>query len=85
MELQYRKPFNEVWDEENGDPILGPLSERMGVRGRDRGPLLIRDEEMEAASKSHTLDSFTILPILTCVFFRLLSCILLLQGLEVVA
>lgn len=52
MELQYRKPFNEVWDEENGDPILGPLSERMGVRGRDRGPLLISDEEMEAASKT---------------------------------
>lgn len=51
LELQYRKPFNEVWDEENGDPILGPLSERMGVRGRDRGPLLISDEEMEAASK----------------------------------
>ncbi|KAH7057010.1 mRNA capping enzyme-domain-containing protein [Macrophomina phaseolina] len=53
LELQYRKPFNEVWDEENGDPILGPLSERMGVRGRDRGPLLISDEEMEAASFYH--------------------------------
>ncbi|KAL1617977.1 mRNA cap guanine-N7 methyltransferase [Diplodia seriata] len=53
LELQYRKPFNEIWDEENGDPTLGPLSERMGVRGRDRGPLLIRDEEMEAASFYH--------------------------------
>ncbi|KAK8190085.1 mRNA capping enzyme-domain-containing protein [Phyllosticta capitalensis] len=53
LELQYRKPFNEIWDEENGDPVLGPLSERMGVRGRDRGPLLISSEEMDAASFYH--------------------------------
>ncbi|KAF2140700.1 uncharacterized protein K452DRAFT_288789 [Aplosporella prunicola CBS 121167] len=53
LELQYRKPFNEVWAEENGDPVLGPLSERMGVRGRDRGPLLISKEEMDAASFYH--------------------------------
>ncbi len=30
--------------------MLGPLSERMGVRGRGRGQLLVSDEEMEAAS-----------------------------------
>lgn len=50
LELQFRKPFNEVWDEEGDDPEFGPLSERMGVRGRDRGPLLVNREEMEAAS-----------------------------------
>lgn len=53
LELQYRKPFAEVWDEEKDDPFLGPLSERMGVRGRERGPLLISKEEMEAASFYH--------------------------------
>ncbi|KAJ9667259.1 mRNA cap guanine-N7 methyltransferase [Coniosporium apollinis] len=53
LELQYRKPFNEVWDEEKDDPTLGPLSERMGVRGRDRGPLLVSNEEFEAASFYH--------------------------------
>ena len=52
LELQYKKPFAEVWEEEKEDPILGPLSERMGVRGKSKGPLLVRDEEMEAASKS---------------------------------
>ena len=51
LELQYRKPFTEVWSEEKDSPIFGPLSERMGVRGRDAGPLLVSDEEMEAASK----------------------------------
>ena len=51
LEQQYRKPFADVWKEEKDDPILGPLSERMGVRERGRGPLLVSDEEMEAASK----------------------------------
>ena len=50
LELQYRKPFTEVWSEEKDSPVFGPLSERMGVRGRDAGPLLISEEEMEAAS-----------------------------------
>jgi len=50
LELQYRKPFAEVWKEEKNHPVFGPLSERMGVRGRDAGPLLVSDEEMEAAS-----------------------------------
>lgn len=49
LELQYRRPFTDIWKEEKDDPILGPLSERMGVRERGRGPLLVRDEEMEAA------------------------------------
>ena len=50
LELQYRKSFAEIWKEENSSPVFGPLSERMGVRGRDAGPLLVSDEEMEAAS-----------------------------------
>ncbi|KAF6227570.1 hypothetical protein HO173_012209 [Letharia columbiana] len=53
LELQYRKPFTEVWNEEKDSPVFGPLSERMGVRGRDAGPLLVSDEEMEAASFYH--------------------------------
>ena len=51
LELQYRKPFAEVWREEKNHPVFGPLSERMGVRGGDAGPLLVSDEEMEAASR----------------------------------
>lgn len=51
LELQFRKPFLEIWEEEKNDPELGPLSERMGVRGRDGGPLLVSSEELEAASK----------------------------------
>ncbi|KAF4619063.1 hypothetical protein G7Y89_g14783 [Cudoniella acicularis] len=50
LELQYHKSFDEVWKTENDDDVLGPLSERMGVRERGRGPLLVSDEEMEAAS-----------------------------------
>lgn len=50
LEMQYHKSFDEVWKTEQDDEILGPLSERMGVRGRGRGPLLVTDGEMEAAS-----------------------------------
>ncbi|POS85155.1 hypothetical protein EPUL_003266 [Erysiphe pulchra] len=50
LELQYHKPFLDIWQAEKDDEVLGPLSERMGVRERDRGPLLISNEEMEAAS-----------------------------------
>lgn len=53
LELQYRRPFAEVWSEEKNNPVFGPLSEQMGVRGRDAGPLLITDEEFEAASFYH--------------------------------
>ncbi|KAL2115912.1 hypothetical protein VTJ04DRAFT_10167 [Mycothermus thermophilus] len=50
LELQYHKPFAEVWASERDDRELGPLSERMGVRDRITGKLLVTDEEMEAAS-----------------------------------
>ncbi|KAG5941753.1 hypothetical protein E4U53_007366 [Claviceps sorghi] len=50
LELQFHRTFREIWDAEKDDPELGPLSERMGVRERGGGPLLVSDEEMEAAS-----------------------------------
>lgn len=50
LEMQYHKSFDEIWKAEKDDEVLGPLSERMGVRERGRGPLLVSDEEMEAAS-----------------------------------
>ncbi|KAF2091342.1 guanine-N(7)-methyltransferase, partial [Saccharata proteae CBS 121410] len=53
LELQYRKPFKEVWDEERDDRELGPLSERMGVRERGGGELLVGREEMDAAGFYH--------------------------------
>ncbi|KAF2279128.1 mRNA capping enzyme, large subunit [Westerdykella ornata] len=54
LELQYRKPFREVWEEQKDDPILGPLSERMGVRDRVTGKLLTTEEELDAADFYHT-------------------------------
>ncbi|KAK6838598.1 mRNA capping enzyme [Aspergillus parasiticus SU-1] len=53
LELQYRKPFLEVWEDEKDDQELGPLSERMGVRDRNTGALLMTEEEKEAASFYH--------------------------------
>lgn len=50
LELQYHKPFADVWETEKDDRELGPLSERMGVRERHGGKLLVSPEEMEAAS-----------------------------------
>ncbi len=61
--------------------MLGPLSERMGVRGRGRGQLLVSDEEMEAASMFtylHLIRRSTNKEIVP----RLLSCLLLLQGIN---
>jgi mRNA (guanine-N7-)-methyltransferase len=54
LELQYRKPFREVWDEQKDDPVLGPLSERMGVRDRVTGQLQTTEEELDAADFYHT-------------------------------
>ncbi|XXG95373.1 proteasome regulatory particle subunit [Hypoxylon texense] len=50
LELQYHQKFDEIWEAEKDDPILGPLSERMSVREKGRGPLLVTPEEMEVAS-----------------------------------
>ncbi|KAI9702756.1 MAG: mRNA cap guanine-N7 methyltransferase [Candelina mexicana] len=49
LELQYRKPFTSIWDEEKNDPVLGPLSERMKVWNRDERRLAVSNDEMEAA------------------------------------
>lgn len=51
LELQYRKPFLDIWEEEKDDRELGPLSERMGVRDRNSGALNMTEEEKEAASE----------------------------------
>jgi mRNA (guanine-N7-)-methyltransferase len=50
LELQFHRTFPEIWEQEKDDQELGPLSERMGVRERGGGPLLVSPEEMEAAS-----------------------------------
>ncbi|KAF6843044.1 mRNA cap methyltransferase [Colletotrichum musicola] len=50
LELQYHKTFMEIWEAEKDDEVLGPLSERMGVRERGGGRLLVSPEELEAAS-----------------------------------
>ncbi|KAL9603729.1 MAG: hypothetical protein Q9179_002106 [Wetmoreana sp. 5 TL-2023] len=52
LELQYRKPFREIWREEKHHPVFGPLSERMGVINQE-GELTATDEEMEAAGFYH--------------------------------
>lgn len=51
LELQYRKPFLDIWEDEKNDRELGPLSERMGVRNRATGELNMTDEEKDAVSK----------------------------------
>lgn len=51
LELQYRKPFLEIWEDEKNHPELGPLSERMGVRDRTTGALNMTEEEKEAVSE----------------------------------
>lgn len=51
LELQYRKPFLDIWEDEKNDRELGPLSERMGVRDRNTGELLMNEEEKDAVSK----------------------------------
>ena len=51
LELRYREPFLRIWEEEKDDEELGPLSERMGVRDRDTGRLMMTEEEKQAAGK----------------------------------
>ena len=50
LEMQYHKHFDEIWKTEKDDKVLGPLSERMNVRDRGSGELLVSPEEMAAAS-----------------------------------
>lgn len=47
LELEYKKPFHDVWREEKDQSELKILSERMGVRRRD-GSFALGDDEWEA-------------------------------------
>lgn len=78
LELQYRKPFLDIWREEKDDPVLGPLSERMGVRSRSDGSMLVNEDELEAASMFAILHS--VLESLLTRSPRSIPCVLLLQG-----
>lgn len=51
LELQYRKPFLDIWEDEKNHPELGPLSERMGVRDRMTGALNMTEQEKDAVSE----------------------------------
>ncbi|KAH6648000.1 mRNA capping enzyme-domain-containing protein [Truncatella angustata] len=50
LELQWHESFKDIWEKEKDDRTLGPLSERMGVRERGGGDLLVSPEEMEVAN-----------------------------------
>jgi mRNA (guanine-N7-)-methyltransferase len=50
LELEYKKPFHNVWEEEKDQSELRVLSERMGVRRRD-GSFALGDDEWEACGK----------------------------------
>lgn len=47
LEFLWKKGFHEIWEEEK-DGELGQLSERMGVKSRSDGRLLVSDEEWDA-------------------------------------
>ena len=53
LEMQYRKPFAEIWNEERHNPDLEELSVRMKVTDRRGGELAMSKEELEAASFYH--------------------------------
>ncbi|PNS15117.1 mRNA cap guanine-N7 methyltransferase [Sphaceloma murrayae] len=52
LELQFRKSFSEIWEDNKDDRELGQLAERMGVRSQD-GRFNVAAQEMEAASFYH--------------------------------
>ncbi|KAI9723837.1 MAG: mRNA cap guanine-N7 methyltransferase [Chrysothrix sp. TS-e1954] len=53
LELQWRKPFMEIWESEKNDPVLGELSRRMKVCRELGGSLNASAEEIEASSFYH--------------------------------
>jgi len=59
LNWSFEKPFREMWDDYKNDPVLGPLSERMGVRNRE-GKLAVNDEEMDAASFYHCFSFYKV-------------------------
>ncbi|KAF3936760.1 hypothetical protein ABW19_dt0202502 [Dactylella cylindrospora] len=49
LRLEYKRVFEDIWNDEKDDRVLGPLSERMGVKRRDgSGRLQVEAEEWEA-------------------------------------
>ncbi|KAF2116988.1 mRNA cap methyltransferas-like protein [Lophiotrema nucula] len=54
LELQYRKPFREAWEDLKDDHELRELSYRMSVRDRNTGRLMVSEEELDAADFYHT-------------------------------
>lgn len=53
LELQYRKPLPEIWNEEKDDKVLGSLSVRMRVTDRVGGDLKLTSGELEAVGLYH--------------------------------
>ena len=60
LEMDECVPFDEVWRREKDHPMYGPLSERMGVKDRRTGTLLVNEEEMEAASFYHAFTFYKV-------------------------
>ncbi|KAF3190290.1 mRNA cap guanine-N7 methyltransferase [Orbilia oligospora] len=51
LKLEYKRLFEDIWEDEKEDRVLGPLSERMGVKKKDgSGEILVKGEEWEACS-----------------------------------
>ncbi|EPS42358.1 hypothetical protein H072_3667 [Dactylellina haptotyla CBS 200.50] len=49
LKLEYKRVFEDIWNDEKDDRILGPLSERMNVKKRDgSGEMQVKGEEWEA-------------------------------------
>lgn len=69
----------DIWDSEKDDPILGPLSVRMGVRKDPRSPLNMSSEEVDAASVYTTVVATDVR--LTFPDPRFLPCVVLYQSL----
>ena len=49
LKLEYKRNFENIWEDEKDDKILGPLSERMSVKKKDgSGERQMEDEEWDA-------------------------------------
>jgi len=51
LKLEYKRHFEDIWNDEEKDPIMSDLSERMGVKEKTRdrsGRRLVEGEEWEA-------------------------------------
>jgi mRNA (guanine-N7-)-methyltransferase len=53
LEMQYRKPFHDVWKEERNNPELGELAMRMGVTKTRGGEHELTPDEWEAVGFYH--------------------------------